>query len=248
MTAQPSEFTTMNEIMDRLSLALWTQLADHPPHQLTIDDIAKSAGVDVGAAKAVAGSVTGLILHRLAQLDQMAAIESFADIEDAGEVSIREKIMEAIMHRFEIYAPYKAQIAQLDSAARRDPELAIRLLDSLVQAMRRILLMVGDDLVGWRGAARVRGVAAMSMLVAKVWQDDETPDLSSTMKAIDHRLSQAEEWGRTFRVFDRNADTPDHDADTPDHDADTPDRDDGMPDADIDAERSYNVPQDERYQ
>jgi hypothetical protein len=54
------------------------------------------------------------------------------------------------------------------------------------------------------------------------------------MKAIDHRLSQAEEWGRTFSVFDRNAETPDHD--------------DGMPDGDLDTERSYNLPQDERYQ
>ena len=105
------------------------------------------------------------------------------------------------MHRFEIYAPYRRQIAQLDQAARRDPALGLRLIDSLYQAMRMLLRMAGDDLAGVRGEARVRGVAGVAMLVARVWQDDESPDLSTTLKEIDKRLATAEEWGRTLRVL-----------------------------------------------
>ena len=33
------------------------------------------------------------------------------------------------------------------------------------------------------------------------WQKDETADLSHTMKAIDARLAEAEEWGRSMRVL-----------------------------------------------
>ena len=186
---------TQTEIMDRLADAAWTQLADTPPRQLHIDDIAAAAGIPTAAARAVTGSITTLILHRLATLDRQAVLESLADIEDAGEVPVRDKIVEALMHRFEIYAPYRQQIAQLDRAARRDPALGLRLLDSLAQAMRMLLRMAGDDLAGFGGEARVRGVAVVAMQVARVWQDDDAPDLSATLKAIDARLARAEDWG-----------------------------------------------------
>jgi len=87
---------TQTEIMDRLADAAWTQLADTPPRQLHIDDIAAAAGIPTAAARAVTGSITTLILHRLATLDRQAVLESLADIEDAGEVPVRDKIVEGI--------------------------------------------------------------------------------------------------------------------------------------------------------
>ena len=144
----------------------------------------------------------------LQRCEMVVDVEEGFVIEDAGEVTIREKILESLMHRFEVYAPFKVQIAALDAAARRDPQLGIRLLDSLGQAMRALLRMVGDDLVGLRGEARVRGVAIVAMLVAREWQKDETADLAHTMKAIDTRLTQAEEWGRSLRVLGHGDDSP----------------------------------------
>ena len=192
---------TQAEIMDCLADSAWKQLRETPPRQLHIDEIAAAAGIPTAAARAVAGSITTLILHRLATLDRQAVLESLADIEDAGEVPVRDKIVEGLMRRFEIYAPYRQQIARLGRAARRDPALGLRLLDSLAQAMRMLLRMAGDDLAGLGGEVRVRGVAVVAMQVAQVWQDDDTPDLSATLKAIDSRLARAEEWGRTLRVL-----------------------------------------------
>jgi hypothetical protein len=194
-----SETPTM--MMDRLSDAAWVMLADHAPRAIHIDDVADAAGVAPAAARAVAGSMTALILHKLHRLDRQAALETLADIEDAGNVPVRDKIIEALMHRFEVYAPFRQQVAQLDMAARRDPALGLRLLDSLVQAMRMLLRMAGDDLAGFQGEARLRGVAGVAMMVARVWQVDDTSDLSTTMKEIDRRLAMAEEWGRTLRVL-----------------------------------------------
>ena len=201
---------TPTAMMDRLAEAAWSQLADQSPRALHIDDIAAAAGVAPTAARAVAGSMTSLILHQLARLDRQAVLESLADIEDAGEVPIRDKIMEALMHRFEVYAPYRAQMAQLESAARRDPGLGLKLLDSLFQAVRMLLRMAGDDLTGLAGEARVRGVAGVAMVTARVWRSDDTPDLSLTLKEIDKRLATAEEWARTLCVL---RDTASGDAD-----------------------------------
>ena len=193
---------TPTAMMDKLAEAAWAQLADMSPRALHIDEIAVAAGVAPSAARAVSGSITALILHQLERLDRQAVLESLADIEDAGEVPIRDKIMEALMHRFEVYAPHRAQMIQLESAARRDPVLGLRLVESLFQATRMLLRMAGDDLAGFRGEARVRGVAGVAMVVARVWRTDDTPDLSMTLKEIDKRLATAEEWGRTFRVLD----------------------------------------------
>ncbi|MEX0503650.1 hypothetical protein AB3X55_08660 [Alphaproteobacteria bacterium LSUCC0719] len=194
-----SETPTM--MMDRLADAAWDMLADQSPRAIHIDDVANSADIAPAAARAVAGSITALILHKLQRLDRQAVLESLADLEDAGDVPIRDKIVEAMMHRFEIYVPYRRQVAQLDMAARRDPALGLRLLDSLAQAMRMLLRMVGDDLAGLQGEARVRGVAGVAMVVARTWKDDDTPDLSATLKEIDRRLATAEEWGRTLLVL-----------------------------------------------
>jgi hypothetical protein len=193
---------TPTVMMDKLAEAAWVQLADMSPRALHIDEIAAAAGIAPSAARAVSGSITALILHQLERLNRQAVLESLADIEDAGEVPIRDKIMEALMHRFEVYAPHRAQMVQLESAARRDPVLGLRLVESLFQATRMLLRMAGDDLAGFRGEARVRGVAGVAMVVARVWRTDDTPDLSMTLKEIDKRLATAEEWGRTFRVLD----------------------------------------------
>ena len=193
---------TPTAMMDKLAEAAWAQLADMSPRALHIDEIAAAAGVAPSAARAVSGSITALILHQLERLDRQAVLESLADIEDAGEVPIRDKIMEALMHRFEVYAPHRAQMIQLESATRRDPVLGLRVVESLFQATRMLLRMAGDDLAGFRGEARVRGVAGVAMVVARVWRTDDTPDLSMTLKEIDKRLATAEEWGRTFRVLD----------------------------------------------
>ena len=48
----------------------------------------------------------------------------------------------------------------------------------------------------------VVAVALVAMMVAPVWQKDESADLSLTMSEIDKRLAQAEEWARTLRVLD----------------------------------------------
>ena len=193
---------TPTVMMDKLAEAAWAQLADMSPRALHIDEIAAAAGIAPSAARAVSGSITALILHQLARLDRQAILESLADIEDAGEVPVRDKIMEALMHRFEVYAPYRAQMIQLEAAARRDPVLGLRLVESLLQATRMLLRMAGDDLAGIRGEARVRGVAGLAIVVARVWRTDDTPDLSMTLKEIDKRLARAEEWGRSFRVLD----------------------------------------------
>lgn len=182
----------------------WQQLGSRPLADLTLAEIAAHAEIDAGLAVAVAGDPQQLVLGKMAALDDQAVLESFADIEDAGAIPIREKILEALMHRFEVYAPYRVQIQALNRAARGRPDLALALGLGLQSVTRRMLAMTGDHCDGWRGLMRVKGVVGVVMVVARVWMKDDSPDLAPTMKELDRRLQQAEEWAVSLRLFQRS--------------------------------------------
>ena len=182
----------------------WQQLGSRPLADLTLAEIAAHAEIDAGLAVAVAGDPQQLVLGKMAALDDQAVLESFADIEDAGAIPIREKILEALMHRFEVYAPYRVQIQALNRAARGRPDLALALGLGLQSVTRRMLAMAGDHCDGWRGLMRVKGVIGVVMVVARVWMKDDSPDLAPTMKELDRRLQQAGEWAVSLRLFQQS--------------------------------------------
>ena len=182
----------------------WQQLGSRPLADLTLAEIAAHAEIDAGLAVAVAGDPQQLVLGKMAALDDQAVLESFADIEDAGAIPIREKILEALMHRFEVYTPYRVQIQALNRAARGRADLALALGLGLQYVTRRMLAMAGDHCDGWRGLMRVKGVVGVVMVVARVWMKDDSPDLAPTMKELDRRLQQAGEWAVSLRLFQQS--------------------------------------------
>ena len=204
MTHSANDTAQTAQIFATLANEAWQQLGSRPLADLTVAEIAAHVDVKAGLAVAVAGDPQQLVLGKMAALDDQAVLESFADIEDAGAVPIREKILEAILHRFEVYAPYRPQIQALNRAARARPDLALALGLGLQAVTRRMLAMAGDDCDGWRGLIRVKGVVSLVMVVARVWMKDDSPDLAPTMKELDRRLQQAEEWAVSFRLFQQS--------------------------------------------
>jgi hypothetical protein len=64
-----------------------------------------------------------------------------------------------------------------------------------------MLAMAGDSCEGWRGMLRIKGIVGVVMMVARDWMKDDSPDLAPTMKGLDRRLQQAEEWAISLRLF-----------------------------------------------
>ena len=201
MTHATNDAEQIAKVFATLSDEAWRQLGSRPLADLTVAEIAVHADVDAGVAVAVAGDPQQLVLGKMAALDDVAVLESFADIEDAGAIPIREKILEALMHRFEVYAPHRAQIQALNTAARGHPALAMALGLGLQSVVRRMLAMAGDSCDGWRGVMRIKGVSGVMMVVTRVWMKDDSPDLAPTMKELDRRLQQAEEWAFSLRLI-----------------------------------------------
>jgi hypothetical protein len=201
MTHANNNAEKTEQIFAMLADEAWQQLGSRPLADLTVAGIAAHADVDAALAVAVASDPQQLVLGKMAALDDQAVLESFADIEDAGAVTIREKILEALMHRFEIYAPHRAQIQALNRAARTRPDLALVLGLGLQSVTRRMLAIAGDKCEGCRGVMRINGVVSVVMVVSRVWMKDSSPDLAPTMKELDRRLQQAEEWAVSLGLF-----------------------------------------------
>ena len=201
MTRANNDADQVKHVSDTLADEAWQQLGSRPLDDINLAEIAAHVDVSAALAMAVAGDAQQLVLRKLVSLDDKAVLESFKDIQDAGAVPNREKILEALMHRFEVYAPYRAQIQALNRAARKRPDLAMALGLGLQSVTRRMLAMAGDNCVGWRGFMRVKGVAGVMVVVARVWMKDDSPDLAPTMKELDRRLKQAEDWAVSLRLF-----------------------------------------------
>ena len=204
MTYATNDAEQTAQIFATLADEAWEQLGSRPFAELTLAEIAAHADVDAALSAALAGDPQQLVLRKMATLDDQAVLESFADIEDAGAVPIREKILEALMHRFEVYAPYRTQIQALNTAARGRPDLALAIGLGLQSVTRRMLAMAGDNCHDWRGFLRIKGVVGVVMIVARVWMKDDSPDLAPTMKELDQRLQQAEEWAVSLRLFQKS--------------------------------------------
>ena len=97
MTHAANDTRQTVQIFTTLANEAWQQLGSRPLADLTVAEIAAHVDVEAGLAVAVAGDPQQLVLRKMAALDDQAVLESFADIEDAGAVPIREKILEAII-------------------------------------------------------------------------------------------------------------------------------------------------------
>jgi hypothetical protein len=57
---------------------------------------------------------------------------------------------------------------------------------------------------GLSGAARQNGLIAIHYAVSRVFDKDESQDLSATMAALDRRLKMAEKWAEVFERYTKS--------------------------------------------
>jgi hypothetical protein len=84
--------------------------------------------------------------------------------------------------------------------------LAIAMGPPLRRSMAAMLEAASVASDGLPGALRQNGLLAIHYAVSRVFDRDETQDLSKTMAALDNRLKTAERWSQ---LFDRYVKSPD---------------------------------------
>lgn len=179
--------------LDRCLDALMAVIDRQGWHQATLESIAREAGIPVWQLVLTAGNRFDM-LAKFGRRADIAALRSINPA-DTGQ-STRDRLFDLIMARFDAHQPFRGAIQKLSNATYTDPGLAAFFACQLPRSISVIADAAGVRTSGISGAARVHGLTLLYLSVTRTWLNDETPDMSRTMAALDQALARAERWCR----------------------------------------------------
>lgn len=176
-----------------LLLAAFERIARDGDGSLDLAALARDLGRPLGEVITTLGGPGGVVAALARHLDAaMLAI----DPADLAAMSVRERLFELIMRRFETLQPFRAGLKRLMRDRRGDPQAALVALCSLDRVTGRL---IDAAAIPARGPVRrlvQLALAAVYGRAFRAWLDDESADLAATMAELDKRLEQAERAAR----------------------------------------------------
>jgi ubiquinone biosynthesis protein COQ9 len=156
---------------------------------ITLGDIARQAGLDLADLRREFACKSDILRAFQAEVDA----EVLAKAKQAGpDGSVRDRLFDIIMTRFEVMGPYKPALKRIACYLRCRPGEASLIACSTLASQYWMLAGAGAKLGGPRAVVRVTGLAAIYGKVFRVWLDDPSPSLDKTMAALDRALSNGE--------------------------------------------------------
>jgi ubiquinone biosynthesis protein COQ9 len=156
---------------------------------VTLLDVAQAAGISLSDLRREFTSKSDIIRAFQQEVDA----EVLAKAKAAREAqSLRDRVFDIVMTRFEVMAPYKQALKRISAYYCCRPGEAAMILCSSLASQYWMLAGAGAKLDGPGGAMRVAGLTAIYGKVFQVWLDDPSPSLDKTMAALDTRLAKGE--------------------------------------------------------
>lgn len=171
---------------------------------VSLREVAEAAGLGFADVYRLYPNKLSLAAAFMARIDAevMAGTPSSTDPEETP----RDRLFDVMMRRYDALRPHRAALRALRRAGTRDPMLAISMGPPLRRSMAAMLEAASVASDGLPGALRQNGLLAILYAVSRVFDRDESQDLSKTMAALDNRLKTAERWSQ---LFDRYVKSPD---------------------------------------
>jgi AcrR family transcriptional regulator len=198
-TNDPGPHAPVDPALDALVDAALEIAAEHGWRRTTVREAAERAGVSRMTAFRLAPVKLALLNRLAARVDAQMLAGLDEDATDP-EIPVRDRLFEALMLRFDALNPYRDGIVAVLKDLPRDPLTAAAGLPSLGQSMAKTLDAVGESTMPPLGLLRVKGLAIVWLATLRVWVNDDSADMSATMKALDSNLTRADELVNTFRL------------------------------------------------
>ncbi|MHA1538466.1 MAG: TetR family transcriptional regulator [Alphaproteobacteria bacterium] len=156
---------------------------------VSLADIAAEANLSLAQLYRRHGSKTDILLAFARSIDEamLGSVEAPSD-----EESVRDRLFDALMRRFEALAPYKDGLAAVLRDGAGGPVAMLCGGASLLRSMAWTLETAGAGSNGLKGRMRTKGLLAVYLTSLRVWLRDDSEDLAPTMAALDRRLARAE--------------------------------------------------------
>lgn len=176
----------------RVIAAAMRLAAERPWGEVTLLDIAESAGTTLVEIKPLFSTKAQIIAAFLAEIDD--EVLRRAPKRDTAQAP-RDTVFEIVMSRFDVLEPYKSALRSIMRSPSLDPEV----VKAHVRAQHWMLTAAGIDTSGPKGMLRIGGLSSIYASVFRVWMEDDDPGLARTMAALDRRLRSGE---RTLSTLD----------------------------------------------
>jgi AcrR family transcriptional regulator len=163
-------------------------LAERGPWtRVTLGDIAAEADLSLAALMQEFPSRTAIL-----DAFQRGIDRTVLETGEVGEGSVRDRLFELLMRRFEVLKPHRKALASIAAAAPQDPLGALCGWNRLVHSMGMTLTLAGLSAEGLPGLIRAEALAMIYGSVLPAFWRDDSADLSRTMAALDGRLQRIE--------------------------------------------------------
>jgi AcrR family transcriptional regulator len=166
---------------------------------VTLRDVAAAAEVGLADLYRLYPDKVALVSAFLARTD--AAVLAGTPRQADPEETARDRLFDVMMRRYDALKPHRAAWRAIARAAMRDPLLALALAPAARRSVGAMLEAAGLASDGISGAVRQNGLMAIHAAVLRVFEADESADLSKTMAALDGRLKTAERWAQQFEKY-----------------------------------------------
>ena len=114
------------------------------------------------------------------------------DLDELEGLSHRERLFELFMRRFDAMAPFKPGLKRLTREARTEPEILLASLWNLDRMAGWLIELAELPYSGLEARLARAGLILAYGRLFRVWLDDDSPDLATTMAELDKRLDQLE--------------------------------------------------------
>jgi AcrR family transcriptional regulator len=181
---------------DRIIDATMDLIAGRGWRNLALADIAAATGLTLAQLYAVFPSKAAV----LDAFERRINEQTLSGGTGADE-SIRDRLFDLVMRRLDALAPHKPAIRALVRDLPWDPAVALCTGPRFLNAMRWMAESAGMETGGIGGMLRVNGLAGVYLATLQAWLNDDSPDNTRTLAALDRALKQAEFFARSLPGF-----------------------------------------------
>ncbi len=189
----------MSDPRDRALDAFLGLVAERGYNDVSLRDVGEAAGLGMAELYRLYPDKLALVAGFMARIDG-EVLAGTPEVSDPEE-TVRDRLFDILMRRFDALKPYRPALNAVRRAGLRDPLMALILGPALMRSMAAMLEAAGVSSRGVPGAVRQNALAAIYAAVSRVFDKDESGDLSKTMAALDSRLKTAERWAQTFDKY-----------------------------------------------
>lgn len=189
---------------ESLIAALWRVIAAHGWPGLTMRRLASEAGVEAASLRERFPTRLDLLVLHGRLMDQAVLAGT---IPGQGG-SARDRIFDVLMRRLDAMQPHREGILRLFEDMRRDPALALALAPHIGIAMRWMLEAAEVEAKSCEARVLALGLTGVWLATIRAWARDDSPDMGSTMAALDAALDRAERIARPLGLLRGEATPP----------------------------------------